>query len=266
MFGSLPVGDDVVALSASGSVCGVNVRCIFTGPWRSEVLAAYRRLRPSRPRRESSARPAHIRSSRCGEAGKSAPPTERTSTAAAPTAPPAMGPRAAINHSAAVCVQPAALRRQLLVKRVIEEQDLALRRARRQSAKLLPVVHDYNLGCNPFRRRGHTPPRAVSTIFCVVPGVCPGHATTSAVSAPRTQCGTFAFSSVTSAPSARISAATYSTACPGLRRPAQPRPDIVRQVAQLVQRIRVLHGGVAQPLHRRNCSGSRRSCRRPSSR
>src|ERR1035438_9062751 len=44
--------------------------------------------------------------------------------------------------------------------------------------------------------------------FCVVPAVCPGHATSSAVSVPRTQCGTFAFSRVTSAPCARISAAT----------------------------------------------------------
>jgi hypothetical protein len=64
------------------------------------------------------------------------------------------------------------------------------------------------------------PPNAVSTIFCVVFGVMPGHAVSSAVSSPRTQCGTVVFSIVTVAPSARISSATHSTACCACGEPA----------------------------------------------
>ena len=55
-------------------------------------------------------------------------------------------------------------------------------------------------------------PSAATTIFCVVPGTCPGYATSSARSSPRLQRGTLTFSRCTSKPRLRSSLATYSTA------------------------------------------------------
>jgi hypothetical protein len=93
--------------------------------------------------------------------------------------------------------------------------------------ELLPIVHNYYFRGKAFRRRGYASAERREDDFWVVPGVWPGQEISSAVSSPRTQWGTVAFSRVTSAPRARISAGDVVDCLLCLGRAAETRTDVV---------------------------------------
>ena len=70
-----------------------------------------------------------------------------------------------------------------------------------------------------------------------------GYSTSAPVSSPRTQCGTMTFSSFTSSPSLRSSAAVYSTAFCACGEPLKRAPMLFERCAKLAVSVFAFQGG-----------------------
>ena len=110
----------------------------------------------------------------------------------------------------------------LLVEDFVEQNDLSRNLIAPQAFSSSKLFTTTTSAVRPSAAVAVLPPSAVSTTFCVVPSTWPAYSTSSAVSAPRTQWGTFTSSSWTSSPS-------FSTR--PQHSPPQPWPAPIRSVA-----------------------------------
>ena len=159
------------------------------------------------------------------------------------------GASAAVDHPPAVGVEAAALGGQLLVEFVVEEQDLAFHRALGEGGKLLPVVHDDDLGGKAFRGRGHAAAQGGKDDFLGDAGRLTGpgnHFSRLQAAHPVRDLGLFERDF-------RAQGAHFGGhvvhGLLGLRRAAQAGADIVGEMAQFGEGVGVLKGGITQALH-----------------
>ena len=138
---------------------------------------------------------------------------------------------------------------QFLVEFAIEDQDLALHRAGPQSAKLLPIVNDYDLGGKAIGWCGHAAAQRGEHDLL---------RSSRRLTEPRDQLARLdsahpvrnlgLFESDVGSQQAHLRRDVVDSLF-GLGRAAQPWTDIVGEVAQFVEGIGVRKSSIAQALH-----------------
>ena len=166
------------------------------------------------------------------------------------------GACAAIDHTADVGVKAVSLRGQLLVERVIEEQNFAFHSIGRKGVELLPIADDDNLGGQTLRRCGHTAAESRQDDLLRGSGCLsgPGDELSLLFTANPVRNGGFLECDF-GAQSPHLAGDVVHRLL-GLGRAAEARADVVGEMSELVQRVGIAHGGVAQLLHGRQLVGA----------
>ena len=159
------------------------------------------------------------------------------------------GACAAVDDSASVGFQAFAFGSEFLVELVVEEQDFAIDCAGRERGELLPVADDDDFGIEAVGRRGHAAAERGEHYLLGGSGRLAGPGDDFGGFSAADPVGDFGFfESDFSAESAHLGGNIFNgLACLGGT--GEPRADVVSEVTKLVEGVGIFHGRVAKFFH-----------------